>query len=234
MASVGPVVAQQFIGTPEGITAVVLHFDQPLDPTTAQNPEAYSLVRKFRHDEDDGPGLGGPFGGGGGSDSESKRIPIESATYDAANNIVTLVPRNQFTLRQSFTVIVVRGKGPNAVLVPGGAALDGDGNGRAGGDCTMRYKSSVERRFTYKDNDGDRVRMEVQGPGRVLYFWAKRGRSTASMFMRESDAATTVLTGTVIKGKRGDGQVNIAQVSGTSVQLNLPDPPFTIRPLAAT
>ena len=75
--------------------------------------------------------------------------------------------------------------------------------------------------------------MTVEGPGRVLYFYAKRGRSTASMFMRETDAATTVLTGEVIKGKRGDGVVNIAQISGTSVQLNLPNPPFNIRPVVA-
>src|SRR5688572_3352327 len=54
LAASGPVVSQQFIGTPEGITAVVLHFDVPLDPTTGQNPLAYALIKKFRSSGSDG------------------------------------------------------------------------------------------------------------------------------------------------------------------------------------
>ena len=221
-----PVVAQQFIGTPEGITAVVLHFKVPLDPTTAQNPLAYGLVKKFRSDAKEG------FGGFGNepADSTSKRVRVETATYDAAANTVTLVPKEVFTLRQSFTVIVVRGRGENAVLAPGGEEFDGDGNGRPGGDAILRYKAGVTRRFNYRDEDGDRMRLEIEGPGRMLFFYAKRNRSVPSVFMRETDA-TSILSGTVRQGKRGDGLIDIAQVSGTAVQNTLTDPPFTVRPL---
>ena len=228
LASDFPVVAQQVVGTPEGITAVVLHFSVPLDPTTAQNPLAYGLVKKFRSDSKDG------FGGFGeeDADSESERVRVQSATYDAAANTVTLVPQNVFTLRQSFTVIVVRAHGENAVLVPGGEEFDGDGNGRPGGDAILRYKSGVTKRFKYRDHDGDRMTLKVEGPGRMLFFYAKRHRSVPSVFMRESDAATSILMGEVRQGKRGDGIIDIAQISGTSVQNTLTDPPFRVRPLA--
>src|SRR5215207_567564 len=90
LMAVGPIVAQQFVGTPEGITSVVLTFDVALDPTTAQNPDAYELIKKFRSSGSDG------FGGFGKKDSESRNshVPIESATYDAAASTVTLIPKN--------------------------------------------------------------------------------------------------------------------------------------------
>ena len=227
LAAVGPVVSQQFIGTPEGITAVVLHFDVPLDPTTAQNPLAYGLIKKFRSSGSDG--FGG-FGGEGAS-SDSKRVRVQSATYDPAANTVTLLPQEVFTLRQSFTVIVVRGRGDNAILTPTGEAFDGDGNGRAGGDAILRYKSGVSKRFNYRDKDGDRMTLRVEGPGRMLFFYAKRNRSVPSVFMRETDGATSILTGTVRQGRRGDGVIDLAQIGGTPVVSNLSDPPFRVRPL---
>ena len=68
------------LGTVEAVTSVVLTFDVALDPATAQNPEAYELIRKFRSSGDEG------FGGFGGSESSSRNshVAIESATYDAA------------------------------------------------------------------------------------------------------------------------------------------------------
>ena len=74
MASVGPVVAQHFIGPQEAVTAVVLTFDVLLDPTTAQNPAAYKLVRKTE-DDDDG-GFGGSGGDGG---TDVNRVSVETA-----------------------------------------------------------------------------------------------------------------------------------------------------------
>src|SRR4051812_31560108 len=86
MAIQGPVVAQQFIGTVDEVTAVVLHFNVPLDPATASNVNAYRFVRKFRSSDDGG--LGGALGGGiiggdgGGNSNDSNRIALQSANYD--------------------------------------------------------------------------------------------------------------------------------------------------------
>jgi hypothetical protein len=226
MATVGPVVAQHFIGPQEAVTAVVLTFDVPLDPTTAQNTSAYKLVRKSQ-DDDDG------FGGDGGTDVS--RVSIETANYDPVANAVTLTVRRAFELRKNFTVVQVQGNGPNAVLTAAGTPIDGDGNGREGGDLFLRYKARASKTFNFKEADGDRVRLRVQGGGHMLYFLPIRGRSSPAFFMRETDPATSLLTGTVKQGKRGDGVIDIAQISAASTaQISiLNDPAYRVRNVTA-
>jgi hypothetical protein len=228
LASVGPVIAQQFVGGADACTAVVLHFDQPLDPTTAENPDAYELIRKFNEDEDGGFG-GGLGGGGGGNESSNNRIRIESADYDDTNHTVTLTTVNTVVIRRSFTVIVVHGRGQNAVLTPGGAELDGDGNGRPGGDAILRFKTAAKKTFSYRDADGDRAKITLTGAGRLFYLFAKRNRSSPVIFLRDT-VDSTIISGTVKQGRRGDGIVNIAQLNGSTFTNNLTDPPFSILP----
>src|SRR5687767_3169945 len=100
----GPLVAHRFVGEPEGITAVVLTFNVPLDPATAQNPQAYEFIRKITRDFKSSDELHGenPL-----KARANRHIPVESATYDAAANTVTLVPREAFRLSKDFAVIVV-------------------------------------------------------------------------------------------------------------------------------
>lgn len=225
MAAV-PVVAQQFNGTVDAVSSVVLTFDVALDPTTAENPDAYAMVRKYRKESIN-------LFGKRETSSDSNRIRIESATYDPAANTVTLVPRNEFALRRNFTVIVVRGSGRNTVLTPSGDAIDGDANGRPGGDVILRYKAAARKKLNFKDADGDRVRLKLEGPGRIFYFLAKRGRSSPTIIFRDTDPTASVLTGTVRQGRRGDGVIDIAQIgSASSAQIAiLNDPAFRIRTL---
>lgn len=229
MARPIPVIAQQFVGTVEQVTAVVLTFDRALDPVTAQNPAGYSMLEKFRED-DDGFG-GGIIGGGGGSDSDNDRIRIATATYDAAANTVTLTPRNPFNLSRHFTVIVVRGRGQNAVKTPDGQDLDGDGNGRAGGDAILRFRAAAKKSLSFRDADGDRARIKVEGPGRIFYLAPKFARSSPSVFLRDTSATETILSGTVKKARNGDGIADVAQLHGTSMALQTiaTDPAFRIR-----
>jgi hypothetical protein len=234
MAIQGPVVAQQFIGTVDAVTAVVLHFDVPLDPATASNVNAYRMVRKFHTSGSDG------FGGFGGSEgsNDSNRIQLSSANYDPVANTVTLHPvRASFPLRRSFTVIVVEGTGPDAIKQADGQVIDGDGNGKAGGDLNLRYKSRAGKSFNFKELDGDSARLRVTGPGNLFYFLPIRGRSSPSVFLRDTDT-TTILSGTVKQGKRGNGTVNIAQVTDNddlvTGQVTLADPPFLVRALPPT
>jgi hypothetical protein len=227
-----PLVAQAFVGTQEAITSVVLTFNVPLDPTTAQNPGAYRLVRKFGPDSaPDTGGFGGVFVPDEGNGS-AKRLKLSSATYDPAANTVTLVPeRGSFELKRDFTVLQVDGKGPNTVLTADGQPLDGDGNGKAGGHCTLRFKASGRARLKFTEADGDRVTVSVTGPGKMLYFLPIRGRSAPVIFLRDTTLAGSVLSGTVKKGKRGDGVADIAQISAASTAQTpiTTDPAFRIR-----
>lgn len=227
MARPVPVIAQEFVGTVEQITSVVLTFDRALDPASAQNPAAFRMIEKFRKDDSDG----GFFDGEDDSDVDSDRIRIESAAYDPAANTVTLTPRNAFDLSRHFTVIVVRGRGPNAVLEAGGAELDGDGNGRPGGDAVLRFKAAAKKTLSFRDADGDRARLKVEGPGRIFYLAPKFGRSTPSVFLRDTSSTSTLLSGTVKKARNGDGVADLAQLNGVSsaFQTIATDPAFRIR-----
>jgi hypothetical protein len=235
LAIQGPVVAQQFIGDVDHITAVVLHFNVPLDPLSAQDVDGYRMVRKFPDDDNNGSGGGLIFGGGSnGSSIDSKRIALSSATYDAAANTVTLRPKNEsFKLRKSFTVIVVEGKGTHAIRQADGQILDGNGDGRPGGDLNLRYKARANKVFKFKDIDGDMARLEVSGGGHMLFFLPIKHRSSPSIFLRET-TAQTVVSGTVKQGKNGDGVVDIAQLTDNDDAvlagiIALPNPPFAVR-----
>ena len=225
MATVGPVVAQHFIGPQEAVTAVVLTFDVPLDPATAQNAGAYKLVRKTEDDDDGG------FGGGGDGGTDVNRVSVETANYDPLANTVTLTVRRAFELRKNFTVVQVQGNGPSAVMTAAGTPIDGDGNGRPGGDLFLRYKARASKTLSFKEADGDRVRLRVTGGGHMLYFLPIRGRSSPAIFMRETNPATSILVGTVKQGRNGDGVIDIAQISAASTaQLPIQsDPAFRIR-----
>jgi hypothetical protein len=229
MATVGPVVAQHFVGTQESVTAVVLTFDVPLDPASAQNVSAYKMVRKSRSGGDIEFGLGG-FGEGD-SETDISRIGIETASYDAVANTVTLTTKRAFELRKDFTVVQIFARGKNPLMTTAGTPIDGDGNGKAGGDLLLRYKARANKVFKFKEADGDRVTLRVEGGGHMLFFLPIRGRSAPAIFMRETNPTSSVLTGTVVKGKNGDGVADIAQISAASTaQIAIQtDPAFRIR-----
>src|SRR5262249_30763448 len=93
---------------------LVLIFSEALDPASATNLADYRLT--------------GPRG---------RVIRIRSVTYNAAARTVTLRPTRLLNLHQTFHVVV------NATTASGladlaGNALDGDGDGRTGGDFTGR------------------------------------------------------------------------------------------------
>jgi hypothetical protein len=236
--AVGPVVAQQFIGDIKHISAVVLYFDpaKPLDPASAGNPDGYRLVKKSRS-VDDPDASDFIFGDDESSSTKVFRVKLKSAVYDAANNSVTLTPvAASFEIGRDFTVVVVEGTGPTPVKYADGTVIDGDLNGKAGGDLNIRYKANPNKTFKFKDADGDVARIRVEGGGaaRLFYFLPMHGRSSPSIFMRDS-AASTLLTGTVKQSKRGDGIVNLAQITDNDdavlATLTLANPPFNVRPM---
>jgi hypothetical protein len=221
-------VAQQFVGTVDAVTSVVLTFDVPLDPTTAQNVEAYRLVRKERS-TDDG------FGGSGESSTDASRIRLSSAVYDPSANTVTLTPlRPSFELRKNFTVIQVAGRGQHAVLSPGGAPIDGDGNGRPGGDATCGSSPPPARRSRSARPTATAPASASTAAGTCSTSSRPAAAARPAIFLRETNPASSVLTGTVRPGKRGDGVIDLAQVGAASTaQVPIAtDPAFRIRLIA--
>jgi hypothetical protein len=235
-AAVGPVVAQQFIGDIKHITAVVLYFDPatPLDPASASNPDAYKFVKKIRGTTIDAGDVF--FGGSGSTSTKIRRIKLQSATYDPTNNSVTIKPvAPSFEIGRDFTVMVVEGTGSTPVKLADGSVIDGDVNGKPGGDVNLRFRANPNQVLNFKDADGDRAHLRVMGGGRLFYFLPKFGRSSPSIFLRDS-TASTILSGTVKPGKHGDGIVNIGQITDNDdadvATISLTNPPFNVRPLA--
>ena len=91
-------------------TYLLLAFNGPLDPNTAQNPLNYQIL---------GPG--------------GHQIRVVSAIYDSATDTVTLVPAARLKLRVRYR-LTVNGKAPSGLANPSGILLDGAGNGHPGTD----------------------------------------------------------------------------------------------------
>jgi hypothetical protein len=228
MAKGPPVITGvQFLGTSQNTTGFILTFNTALAPATANNPNIYELARKVTTGGSDG------FLGIGGSDKETdiKHIGLASATYDDATHSVTLAAAQPLELARTFRRIRVQGEGVNALRTADGTQIDGNQDGRPGGDAVITFKGTSKSKVSYKDADGDKVKITLAGPGRLVAFVNKdKSNPMPFIFIRETDPARSVITGTVKKARRGDGVAVIPQILGTSlaqVQIKT-DPAFQI------
>ena len=120
-------------------TRIVLTFSEALIPSTAQDLNNYRLV---------GPGRDGRIG-----PNDFTIIPIKSATYDPANNTVTLVPARSINVHYQY-YLTVRGT-EGGVTATCGALLDGNNDGMPGGN----YYHVVDRTILtgFNDHNGNPV-----------------------------------------------------------------------------
>jgi hypothetical protein len=95
-------------------TYLLLHFNGPLDPASAQNPSNYWIV--------------GPSSKPG---HVSQRIRVGTAIYDPATHSVTLVLTERLNVHWLYH-LTVNGSAPSGLTNPSGVLLDGAGNGRPG------------------------------------------------------------------------------------------------------
>ena len=221
-----PVVALGINGTAGPISGSGVTFAVPLDAASAQNVNAYSISKRV---SGDGGGFGGiDTGGGGGS---TRRVAFQSAVYDAAAQSVTLTPTEPFDLGRRFKRVRVSGEGPNAIRDAAGSPIDGNGDGRPGGDAVIHSRVLRGSRFIFKEADGDTGRLRLSGPG-VLRIWSDHRRNIAPVvFLFGTEPSRSTLSGNVIRHRRtGDGVVTIRQITGTAsaaVPL-LADPAFQV------
>jgi hypothetical protein len=113
-------------------TYLLIDFNQPLDPTSAENVANYTIT--------------GPVGLLGHS---SIRIDVESAVYDPSADSVTLVPTARLNLHWTY-VLLINGETASGVTDTSGVLLDGAGNGNPGSNyrTTLRWRNLAGRAST--------------------------------------------------------------------------------------
>jgi hypothetical protein len=104
-------------------TYLLLNFNGPLDPTSAQNPLNYQVL---------GPG--------------GHRITVVSAIYDPATQTVTLVPAERLNFHWKYS-LTVNGATPAGLTNPSGVPLDGSGMGHIGSNyvTSITWRNLVGR-----------------------------------------------------------------------------------------
>jgi uncharacterized membrane protein len=128
-AVIGPTItAVQRFGFHAQPTALVLTFSEDLERTSAEDPTNYTVIA---------PGHDGRFG-----TRDDRAIGIRSAVYNPTTRTVTLSPRRRLNVHRRFRLIV-GGTTPRGVSGLAGDLLDGDRDGRPGGD----FVTSITRRL---------------------------------------------------------------------------------------
>jgi len=194
-------------GSSRSIASLTLSFTGPLDPSSASNPANYRLVSVL----------------GGGV------IPIAAVRYNPATDSVIVVPSSPLPSRQ-FVRIQVIAAGPTGVRDLAGNLLDGAGTGAPGTDYVAIFAQG--NRLQYIDNAGNRVTLQLKGPG---YLQQVRNSSGEGILLDVVGMVPhrTTLTGSV-KARRGrGGQTDLGVIQGLGrfgdVRVLLKTPPFRVR-----
>lgn len=223
--STGPTLVDiHLTGQVRDITSVVLSFDQPLDPTVAQDLQSYQFGRVIPATSSDtgGLSLGNILGflavrkTAATMKAEVTRaealiknykVQFTSADYDATNYTVTLTPVRPFNAITWFRVVRVMGVGVNAITDEFGDPLNG------GANTYVHWFPYVGKTFTYRDGDGDLVSIRLRGPGQIVAFLQTNTYHAPTIFILNGNAKS-VLTGSVIQARTGNGVAVIPELQG--------------------
>jgi hypothetical protein len=211
---VGPVVlAMSMLGTEQEVTGIVLTFSDRLDPASAQNTRAYFVGRFDRVTADHG---WDPLGLTD-RPRETDRVQLQSAVYDDAARTVTLTPATSFNLFERFRRLRISGRGPTAVKDVAGVPLDGDRDGTPGDSGVLRLRVNRSKRISFRELDGDRVKLRLFGPGRIWSLIDRRRAVAPVFFLNRTNGLRSSLNGYVVQNRRtGDGIATLRQISGTA------------------
>ena len=196
-------------GPSRGITGAVLHFNEDLRPASAEKLRNYSLFA---------------FAG-----RRRQRIALGSAVYDPVRMAVTLTVSEPFGQTQ-FTRLQIIVRGTRAGLTDLKRNLiDGEPDGKPGGDAVFRFRVFSGTAVTFRDLDGDLATLVLTGGGRldgVVPIRARERRviSMVSNFPPRRQrtqfwivnpiALKSTLSGTVTRTSGSNGIVVIAEIIG--------------------
>jgi hypothetical protein len=227
-------VSVQIQGAPRSTTGVVLTFSEALDPVRAQRVSNYQISRSRTRCEIDPLPDPDPHHDIICGD-ERQTIKIDGAIYDDAAHTVTLLPREAFDATVRMRRIRISADEDQGVADAAGNRLDGNENGVAGGRGVFLMRFKEGRSVSYREADGDRVKLRVQGPGRVSVLRrldddGEKPLGDPQALLSGGPTAETVLAGTVTPGKKGDGigrLTAVSNVNGASIAI-ADDPAFAI------
>ncbi|MEA3208757.1 MAG: hypothetical protein QOE70_1814 [Chthoniobacter sp.] len=198
---VGPQV--EFVGLTgpsRGISGAVVFFNEDMDPASVVNLSNYKL-------------FGITVGKGGVQKLQTKTF--NSAVYDAVERSVrlSLTPFQQTNFQQM--ALRIRGQ-KGGVTDLAGNRLDGNRDGRPGGDLMQFFKVFSGTTVKFTDRDGDRVKLTLTGGGRLdgVVPLGGPGTQKTQFWILDPIALQTSLGGSVQKSTRGDGIVVIAEIIG--------------------
>jgi hypothetical protein len=217
----GVVVTEQLIGPETAITSVILTFNEHLYAASADNPDAYAIVRKVTETNNDSSGILGslsPFGSSDDTNTESflsKHVRIATAVYDDSTMTVTLTPTAPFRADKYFRFLRVVGTGKNAILTAADQPLDGEGKGKPS-DAIIKFASKAGHRLVYNDSYGNKVTINLSGPGQIRALFRRVGTIDPIVFVVGAVPGESTLTGVVKKGHHGTGVTTLQELSDTS------------------
>ena len=208
------------IGPNNAVTGIRLTFNQPLDPATAQDVDAYVILRKINVKGSDDGGLFDSFvpfsDSSTGNSTKVKKLRFDSAVYDPATMSVTITPHKTFTGDKYFRQIRVAGQGDHAIRNTDGVPLDGNGDGKPGDNALLKFHDRRGKHLNFKEVDGDRVSIKLSGPGKIVSMTRRKGQPAPLLFIVGGVPGKTVLSGTIKQGRNGDGMAEIQEISGVS------------------
>jgi hypothetical protein len=216
-------------GTIHRITAVVLSFDESLNPSTAINPNSYIFGKVPLASQDNGITIGDVLGFLGYRARPGVihpnafrsqvwvklgKIQWRDITYDDATKSVTLFPVKVFNGSAYYRMLRVTGTGTTALKDMAGNVFSG------GNDAVMRWSFRTTKQLHYVDKDGDRVTLTLTGPGVMSCFLRKVGEFRPTILI-SGTTKKSVLTGKIVQSQFGDGSTSLEQLSGSVVKNNI-------------
>ena len=209
--------AVRFIGAPAQATGLALTFSAPLDPSGATNVGAYEVLGSWQKQ---------------GNLLVRRPTPLASASYDEATTTVTLVPDVvPFDAQRQVQQLTIR---PSTVRGANGVPLEF--KLFAPDQVVVPVRHVSRRSIAYTDANGSRVRLRLDGPGRLRLaqkmeaMWVDHygdgwsfslttrlkvlRRGEGQQLWLEGATADTVLTGVVRRGRgRGsDAATSFAEI----------------------
>jgi hypothetical protein len=235
----GPSLAgETLLGSAQDVTAVVLTFNEHLDPATAQNVGSYGIGRHVTSGSDSG--LLGDLGGlfflkhaGSAQKSGSLvarpdsivlhpdrkgvhggRVAFTSAVYDDATMSVTLTPSYPIKATKFFRYVHVSGTGTTAVTNTLGQAMVGNNGGV--GNIRVAFKPKQGKTVQYYDATGNRITLKLKGPGTIVAFLRTGPNPQPLILLQGTYAGKSVLTGTIKPAPGVPATTDIQELLGTS------------------
>jgi hypothetical protein len=210
--------AVKFTGTSALMNTVLVSFNEAMATSRATNKANYVIQ---------------PINDSG---VPGAAIAIVSAGYNPSTRTVSIVPRSPLRSNTTYQIRVLASPAGTGLTDASGNLLDGNSDGKAGGDFTATFVRSNE--VFYTDADGDLVNLKLSRGG---YMDVVRGLPGDALSVRVGGIrqGVTTISGSVIKGPRGNGRTNLGDIEGIGAFRNgaislLTTPPFTSNDILPT